>query len=176
VSSPLLYASSHRLARFVGRVDDIFGLLAALILVSLMLLTCADVVGRYVLDEPVPGAFEITELGMGALIFTSLPLVTWRRQQVTVDLLANLVPERFRPIQQSLLDLLAALCVGVIAWRLWIKAVDMAAAGETTATLRIPVYPLIYYMSIMTIFTTALILLLAWLDAAGTRNAVRANP
>lgn len=170
MSTPLLVAGNRRITRIAGRCDGLLGIVAALILLGLMLLTCFDVVGRYVFDKPVPGAFEITELGMGALIFTSLPLVTWRRQQVTVDMLAHLVPERFQPLQQSLLDLMAALCVGFIGWRLWVKAVEMAAAGETTATLRIAVYPLVYYMSIMTFLTAALIILLAWLDTQKTRD------
>jgi len=170
VSSPLLYTKSPRLAGILRRVDGLLGLVAVIVLAFLMLLTCVDVVGRYLLDRPVPGAFEISELAMGALIFTSLPLVTLRREQVTVDLLSHLVPVRFRRIQQGLLDLLAALCVGIIAWRLWIKAVEMASAGETTATLQIAVYPLVYYMSLLTFLTMILIVVLAWTDAFGAGN------
>ncbi|MCF8199492.1 MAG: TRAP transporter small permease [Sulfuritalea sp.] len=164
MSSPLLYSGSPRFAGFVQRADGLFGLIAALILVAIMLLTCADVIGRYFLNKPVPGAFEITELAMGALIFVSLPLVTLRREHVTVDLLAHLVPKGFRVIQLLVLDLLSIACVGVIGWRVWLKAVEMGSSGETTATLEIAVYPLVYYMSIMTFLTAVLIALLMWQD------------
>lgn len=170
MSSPLLYSGGRRLAGFIRRADGLLGLIAALILVAIMLLTCADVIGRYLLDKPIPGAFEITELAMGALIFASLPLVTLRREQVTVDLLAHLIPQGIMKVQQLLLDLISIVCVGVIGWRVWIKAVEMASTGETTATLEIPVYPLVYYMSILTFLTAALIALLFWQDMFGTKN------
>lgn len=176
MTGSLLHTGSPRLASFIGRVDGLLGLIAALFLVGMMLLTCFDVVGRYIFDKPIPGAFEITELGMGALIFTSLPLVSLRREHVTVDMLEHLVPDFMRIAYQVVIDLVSAACVGIIGWRVWIKAHEMHAAGETTATLQIVVYPLVYYMSILTFITTALMLLLAWNDAFGARRASRTNP
>lgn len=153
------------------RVEGLLGLIAALTLLGLMALTCIDVAGRYLFDRPLPGGFELTELGMGALIFTSLPLVTLRRQHVRVDLFENLISARWQALQQAFLDLLGGVCMAVIAWRLWVKAGDMASAGETTATLQIPVYPLVYGMAVLAFVTTALIMLFACLDALGARNA-----
>ncbi len=170
MSSPLLYSGSPRFAGFIRRADGLLGLIASLILIVIMLLTCADVIGRYFLNMPIPGAFEITELAMGALIFVSLPLVTLRREHVTVDLLTHIVPKGLRVVQQSLLDLLSIVCVGVIAWRVWLKAVAMTSSGDTTATLEIAVYPLVYYMSIMTFLTAGLIAMLAWHDTFGAKN------
>lgn len=148
----------HALERLLGGV-------AALLLVALALLTCVDVVGRYFLNQPLTGAFELTELAMGALVFSSLPLVTLRRQQVTVDLFESFVPRAWRRAQNTLADLVAAACAGVIAWQLWRKAANMVSAGETTATLEIPVYPLVYYMALLAWVTVALMLAMAWADA-----------
>jgi len=175
MSGNLLHTGSPRLAGILGRADGLLGIVAALVLIGLMLLTCVDVVGRYAFDKPIPGAFEITELGMGVLIFTSLPLVTLRREHVTVDMLEHLIPGFMRVAYQVVLDLVAAACVGIIGWRVWLKAHEMAAAGETTATLQIVVYPLVYYMSILTFVTAGLMLLLAWNDAFGARRAGQAD-
>jgi TRAP-type C4-dicarboxylate transport system permease small subunit len=131
-----------------------------------MALTCADVAGRYFLNAPLPGAFEITELAMGALIFTGLPLVTLRRQQVTVDLLDRLVPLRLRSFRDALMHALGAICTGVVAWRLWVKAGQMLSSGDTTSTLQAPVAPLVYYMSVQAAIT-ALILLFLVLHRGG---------
>jgi TRAP-type transport system small permease protein len=147
------------------RAGQLFGAVAALALVGLVLLTCIDVVGRYLLNRPLTGAFELSELTMGALVFASLPLVTLRRQQVTVDLFERLVPAAWRPVQDAAASLVAALCVGVIAWRLWVKAEEMMRAGETTATLKIPVYPLVYYMALLSLLTAVVILAMTWVDA-----------
>jgi TRAP-type C4-dicarboxylate transport system permease small subunit len=152
------------------RIDRLLGAVAALTLVGMVLLTSIDVVGRYLLNRPLTGAFELSELAMGALVFSSLPLVTLRRQHVTVDLFDRLVPLRWRPAQDALLEAVAALCMAAIAWRLWLKAGDMMHAGETTAVLKIPVYPLVYYMAVLAFVSAFVIVALAVADARRTRS------
>lgn len=146
------------------RTERALGALAAVALVGIVVLTCVDVVGRYLLNRPLTGAFELSEMAMGALVFASLPLVTLRRQQVTVDLLDWLVPASWRTVQDVAANLVAALCVGVVAWRLWVKAAEMLANGETTAVLKISMYPLVYGMALLSGLTAIVILAMAWLD------------
>lgn len=146
------------------RAEWLLGGLAAVALVGMVLLTCVDVVGRYVLNRPLTGAFELSEMAMGALVFASLPLVTLRRQHVTVDLLDWLLPSGWRVVQDAATSLVAAVCVGVVAWRLWIKASEMMANGETTAVLKIPMYPLVHAMALLSFLTAVAILAMAWLD------------
>jgi TRAP-type C4-dicarboxylate transport system permease small subunit len=146
------------------RTDRLLGIVAAVALVGMVLLTCVDVIGRYVLNRPLTGAFELSEMAMGALVFASLPLVTLRRQHVTVDLFDRLLPASWRTAQDAVANLLAALCTGVVAWRLWVKAEDMMRTGETTATLHIPVYPLVYYMTVLSFLTAAVIVVMVWYD------------
>lgn len=135
-------------------------MLAAATLLAIMLLTCVDVAGRYVFNAPVPGAFELTEFAMGALIFTGLPLTTLREQHVTVDLMDGLVPRVLRPARDAAVHAVSAVCMAVIAWRLWVKAGQMAAAGDTTAALHIGIAPLVYYMSLQSAVTAGVLLLL----------------
>lgn len=152
------------------RTERTLGALAAVALVGIVLLTCVDVVGRYLLNRPLTGAFELSEMAMGALVFASLPLVTLRRQQVTVDLLDWLVPASWRAMQDVAANLIAALCVGVVAWRLWVKAAEMLANGETTAVLKIPMYPLVHAMALLSFLTAIVILAMAWLDTRSRRR------
>jgi TRAP-type transport system small permease protein len=151
-------------APVLRRTERVLGALAALALVGMVLLTCVDVIGRYVLNRPLTGAFELSEMAMGALVFASLPLVTLRRQHVTVDLLDLVVPGRWRTAQDALANLVAALCVGVVAWRLLVKAAEMMRTGETTAVLKIPVYPLVYSMALLSFLTAVVILAMMWFD------------
>ncbi|GAB4182683.1 MAG: hypothetical protein Fur0039_27270 [Rhodocyclaceae bacterium] len=154
-------AASDPGARAAG-FDRLLGIAAAAALFFIMALTCVDVGGRYFLDAPVPGGFEITELAMGALIFTGLPLATLRGQQVTVDLFDSALPRALRSARDALMHLLSAACLAVVAWRLWIKAGQMLASGDTTATLHIPVPPLVYYMSLQAARTALVLLALAF--------------
>lgn len=149
------------LAGLSRRADGLLELAAGLLIAGIALLTCIDVFGRYALGRPLQGAFEISELAMGALIFTSLPLVTMRGQHVTIDLLDALVPARARRVQAVAVDLISAACTAVLAWRLWARAGEMAVSGETTAILQLPVYPLVYYMALLTALAALLGVLLA---------------
>jgi TRAP-type C4-dicarboxylate transport system permease small subunit len=144
------------------RAERAFGALAAAALIGMVLLTCVDVIGRYLLNRPLSGAFELSEMTMGALVFASLPLVVLRRQQVTVDLLDWALPGR--RARDAAANLVAALCVGAVAWRLWVKAAEMMASGETTAVLKVPMYPLVFAMAVLSFLTTGLILAIGWLD------------
>jgi TRAP-type C4-dicarboxylate transport system permease small subunit len=66
-------------------LDRTLGAAAAVLLFGLMLITTADVIGRYIFNWPLRGAFEITELLLLALIFAGLPLVSRADEHVTLD-------------------------------------------------------------------------------------------
>lgn len=148
------------MGRWERHFELVLGSLSALALAVVMLLTCFDVAGRYVFGQPVPGALEVTELVMGALIFTSLPLVTLRNQQVTVDLFEPLIPRFAKPFLHWLIHAVGCVCLATISWRLWVKAGQMHGSGETTAVLQLDTWPLIYYMSLQTAITTFVLFLI----------------
>jgi TRAP-type C4-dicarboxylate transport system permease small subunit len=148
------------MGRWERPFELVLGSLSALALAVVMLITCFDVAGRYVFDQPIPGALEVTELIMGALIFTSLPLVTLRNQQVTVDLFEPLIPGFIKPLLHWLVHAIGCVCLAAIAWRLWVKAGQMHGSGETTAVLQLDTWPLIYFMSLQTAITTVVLFLI----------------
>jgi hypothetical protein len=71
-------------------LDRALGAAAAVLLFGLMMLTTADVIGRYIFNWPLRGAFEITELLMLALIFAGLPLASRTDEHVTLDFIGML--------------------------------------------------------------------------------------
>ena len=137
------------MSRLDRAVAAALGLLAAALLFCLMALTCADVVGRYFLNKPVRGGFEMTELLLAALIFAGLPLVTLRSEHVMVDLLDPVTPDWLFRIQHVLATLLGAACTGYLAWRLGLRAEELASRGETTSQLGFPISWLAWAMSVL---------------------------
>ena len=49
--------------------------IAAAILLAMLLLTCADVIGRYLLNAPINGKTELTRFMMAGLIACALPVI-----------------------------------------------------------------------------------------------------
>jgi len=147
---------------FDRAVAPALGVFAALVLFAMMLLTCCDVVGRYFLSRPIFGAFELTEMLLAALIFAGLPLVTLRNEHVTVDLLDPITPDWLFRIQHVIASALGMLATGYLAWRLWLRALNMDSAGETTAQLKFKLAYLTYAMSILMALTAVALLVLAF--------------
>lgn len=135
------------------------GIVAALVLLSLMIVTFIDVIGRYVFSSPLPGAFELTELGMAVLIFAALPLVTADDGHITVDIATNLIPTRLRRPHSVLIRMVMAVGMGVVAWRLFDLAGQKAQWGDQTVFLHLPLAPIAYFMSAMAAFSTLLLVL-----------------
>ena len=64
-----------RLNKIAGKIADICLMLACLVLLWLVGLTCVDVIGRYFFRSPVVGATELVQISMAGTIFFSLPIL-----------------------------------------------------------------------------------------------------
>lgn len=79
-----LFKKTERLA---DSASLLFANIAAVILLGLVALTCADVVGRYFFSAPVVGAVELVRICMAGIIFFSFPLMFLRNDHIIVDLI-----------------------------------------------------------------------------------------
>ncbi len=134
----------------VGRVMQL-GLegVAGATLFAMMLLTTADVTGRYFFNSPILGAVELTQLMLAAVIFLSLPVVCWREEHISVDLLDAIFPARWIWLRQVIVNLIVTGALWVMAGRVWALGERAFDWGDVTEFLRIPVGYLIYLMAIM---------------------------
>lgn len=136
------------------------GAIAATALFAIMALTLTDVSGRKLLSASLPGALELTELLMVAVIFAGLPLVSLQGEHVVFDSLDRVLPARVRRVQQALVDALCAALLFGLAWLMWGKAGQMAEFGDTTAQLKLALSPFVRLMSVLCAVTAAMHLLL----------------
>jgi TRAP-type transport system small permease protein len=142
------------------------GLMAALALFGIMVLTAVDVGGRKFLSASVPGSLELTELLMVAVIFAGLPLVSLHGEHVVFDSLDRWIPRPLQRVQQALVDALCAALLLGLAWLMWSKGLQMAGYGETTAQLKLPVYPFVWLMSLLCALTAVVHAMLVWRPVA----------
>lgn len=141
------------------RLDQALGLIAAIDLFAMMVVTFVDVLGRYLFSRPLPGAFEIIQIMMAVLIFTGLPLVSAKEAHVTVDLIHAVLTRGVRRLLDIVVNGAGTVVLGVIAWRMWIKAGQIAAYNDNTPVLHIPMAPIVYFMCVMSAITAAALLL-----------------
>jgi len=114
----------------------------------MMLLTFVDVVARYVLNRPLRGAFEVTELLMVVLIFAGLPLVSFADEHALMDFIDRLLGRRRQRLLERLVHLTCAAAMAGLAWLVWLKADRIWAYRDATDVLRIVYGPFVYFMAI----------------------------
>lgn len=127
--------------RASDRLDKALGVLVALPVGLIVVLTFVDVFARYLFAAPIRGSLEIIEFAMALAIFAALPLVTRDRGHVTVTLVDGAVPRAWRPLHRALCDTIGAAALALLSWRLAAQALDDVQAGTQTIVLHLPKAP-----------------------------------
>jgi TRAP-type C4-dicarboxylate transport system permease small subunit len=131
----------------------VLGIAASILLFGMMALTFVDVVARYLLNRPIRGGFEITELTLLVLIFAGLPLVSHADEHVTMDFIDRLLPLRAGEVWMRVMHAACAAILLFLSWQIWIKAGRIAQYADTTDVLRITIGPFVYFMAAMIALT-----------------------
>lgn len=124
------------------------GYVGSIALFSMMLLTTADVVGRYLFNKPLVGAYEITEFLVLIVIFSFISNAQAHKNHVSVDLLFTKFPKKIRFISNLLNHIACLALMGLISWMSFLKAMELKEVGEASPNLVIPDYPFVIYLVI----------------------------
>lgn len=138
-----------RSARSRDWLENALGVIGATVLFAMMMLTAVDVVGRYLLNRPVPGAFEVTEMMLAALIYCGLPLVSQRREHIVIDTFDYLMSRRVKRGLDMTAEVLCSATLFGLAWLVFGRAARVAQYGDTTTVLKLPLAPVAYLMAAM---------------------------
>lgn len=159
------------LKRLVGKHYADFGLakwltlpleiVSSVILLALMVLTCADVFGRYLFNNSINGTTELTEFALGLIIFCQIPVVTIAASHVVVDILDRALPKAFLRISGFVSHLIVAYGFFFLAQRIWEIAARSMRRGVVSEFLGIPVAYFAQFISLMMFVTTVLLVIVA---------------
>ncbi len=133
-------ASDEPVGRVLGRLALAFAVAGGAVLLAMMLVTVASVVGRTLLAEPVPGDFELVEIGSAVAVFAFLPYCQLRGGNVIVDFFTLNAGRRPRALLDAGGSLLYAAIAALLAWRLALGGRDMWLSGEETMVLAVPLW------------------------------------
>jgi TRAP-type C4-dicarboxylate transport system permease small subunit len=125
-----------------------FNTIASAALVTMMLLSCADILMRYLFSKPITGTYDLVSL-MGAVLASfAMPYTMLKKGHVAVEILINSLSDRKRLIIETFTHLLGISLFLVLVWQAILLSRDMKAAGEVTPTLLLPFYPIVYCMAV----------------------------
>ena len=128
---------------------------AASALFILMTMTFADVILRSVFGNPIESATELTRLFMAIIVFSSLPIISWKGNNIVVDLLDPLFSRRLAIIRDIIIDLTCGVILIWPAKRVWELAERAIGFGDVTEYLPLPQHYIGWFIAVFT-FATAL--------------------
>jgi len=131
-----------KVANVIHFVSKWLGYLCAILLFCLAMVTFVDCLLRYIGSRSIPGAQELTEVGMGFFTYLGLPAVIQSRSGIQVPLIMDKLSNRGKSIMRFVLDLLSLGILIVVAT----QVIKTAQTTEfTTAILKIPYAPVYYF-------------------------------
>jgi TRAP-type C4-dicarboxylate transport system permease small subunit len=113
--------------------------LTAGLLFIMMMLTFADVIGRYVFTAPIFGAAEMIQFLLAMTIFSGLCLVNARDEHITVELFDAQLNRFISPtLRRIIIQLFSVGIMAVIAFQLFRFALEAERVGTKTVVLEWP--------------------------------------
>lgn len=154
---------------------DTFG---ALLVLGMMVIVNIDVFGRWLLDSPLAGTLELTEMGIVAVVFLSLAHTVRVKRLTRSDTFLDFLAKRGRIKANQLLrlsfNLIAASVLAVIAYGQFPRVIDAWDRGYYTGNVGIftaPTWPLELIILIGALLAAVQFLILAYRNSSNLRRS-----
>jgi len=124
--------------RVLYSVSRAVALAGGCVLTLMAAMTAVSVTGRSFFYAPIPGDFELIEVGLSIAIFAFLPYCQIIRGNVFVDFFMERAPVRAKAFFDAIGNLMFALMAALLLWRHSLGSIEMYQGGETTMILGVP--------------------------------------
>ena len=129
-----------RVGRALFAIARLLAVGGGLVIIALTLMSLVSIAGRALFATPVPGDYELIQVGCAVAVASFLPLTQLRGGHVIVDFFTA----QSRASVRAWLDALGALLVGLagalLTWRMVIGASGLAEANDQTTILGFPTW------------------------------------
>ena len=129
------------MARLWSLIERGLEAVISLCLLAMVALTVFDVVGRYFLNMPISGGYELSEILMGLTVFAALPLASRAENHLAIGLLTDRLTGPARRWHRIGILVISTVGLGFIGWRMTVQAGIMYGSMATTGSLRLPLWP-----------------------------------
>lgn len=151
-------------SRLHDRIDVSTGYAAAFTIVVLMLLNSGDVLGRFLFNSPIPSTYEFSEVMLAVIVFLAIPFVQYRKDHISITILSDRYPKRFKKIFETACLLLSTAVYLLIAkqgWTLFMSSLEIAEYSEGRIAFYIFPFKLVALVGMIVLTLRALSQLIA---------------
>lgn len=128
-------------------------------LMTLMLITTVDVIGRYFFNLPLHGSTELTEFFLGLMIFSVLPIVCKDNEHISVDLFEEKFSVRFKQYREVVVQLLIFIALLFKGWGIYHYGLRMSEDEITSEILHLPLGYYYYLLVALNVLSLLIVLL-----------------
>ena len=137
--------------KFNRLVSSRFEWIGVVGLLSMMVVTCIDVVGAKLFLWPVPGGVDIVTLSQIVAIAFAVAFTQIIGRHVRVEFFVGRLPLRAQRVIDSFFSLLTLALFMLIIWRSYVLGQSLQTAGQVSLSARIPLYPFAYGIALASI-------------------------
>jgi TRAP-type C4-dicarboxylate transport system permease small subunit len=150
------------------RLATLVALAGGALVFALASLVTASVILRWFTGLPIPGDFEMAQMGVALAVFCFLPFCQAERANVVVDTFTSRLSERMRARIDAVWDALYAVTMGVIGYAMLPGVAAAWKSGEETMVARIPLWPALAISTALMLFLAVIAL---WTATRSMRRA-----
>ena len=154
--------------RKVYKTSMVMGIISAIGLTAMMLVTVYDVLMRFLFAKPIFGVVEL--VGM-LLVLTSsfgMALCQKDRSHITITLITDMLPAGLKSLSEAFSLLASFVCFGIITWEMFIDTIEFFKRGIGGLSSDMG-FPLGYVSGVFTVgsFVFTMVLLMQFIQAIG---------
>lgn len=128
---------SYAVNRFANGISGV-------VILLVMLMTVIDVLGRFLLNSPLPGTIEVVELALVVILFLAFGFTEESDMHVSIDTLYEIFPKSIQLVLYEIGGVISFITAALMGWQLYVYAVRMMTGGYISAVLSIPYGPVAF--------------------------------
>jgi TRAP-type C4-dicarboxylate transport system permease small subunit len=124
----------------IRRMIELWALAGGLLLLAVVLVNVASLAGNIAFNQPVPGDFEIVEVGVAVSVFMFLPYCQIIGANVTADIFTAWAGPRLLAVLAFIASVVALIVAVLLLWRMSNGLLDYRQYREVTTIYQFPIW------------------------------------
>ncbi len=165
----------QRTRLWVRRAAEVLATVGYATVTVMMLIVTFDVAGRYLLNRPIIGSYEVVEYLMAVSVFAAYAIGQIDRSHIRIDILVGKLSRRRRAVADVIAFFLMLLVLLAFVWGDFTQVVQVWSTNQISQVLFIPRWPF-QLITAVALVVFCLVVLADLIDAvAGVVGAERTD-
>ncbi|MGV8855764.1 MAG: TRAP transporter small permease [Devosia sp.] len=165
----MVTTARHRFPHLVRQATALWAVLGGVVIGLVVAANVWSVAGGALFSRPVPGVYEIVQVGVAVAMFMFLPFCQITGANVTADIFTAGLGQRAQNLLAALGSTIAVAFAALLLWRMFYGLIDLQTYRETTTIYQFPLW--IGYLPILISLALLLLACLVNLFEAATGTA-----